>query len=321
MNAVARSFVEQQRQKDAQTLFEQVIALRRRVLGAEHPDTLTSMFNLANLLRQQKRFDEARKLGEETLEIRRRVLGSQHPDTLLSMGELAIVLCQQERLDDARKLLEEALPLQRRVLTAEHPDTLGSMHYLGYILLRQGQYAAACRLNEETLEIQRRVLGAAHSDTLASINNVAWLLATAPDAGARDPARAIELATELVRLLPGEGNSWNTLGVAQYRAGDWRKAVSALEKSLELHRGKPEVDQGDAYSGFFLAMAYWQLGKAEQGAAQEQARHRQEARRWYGRAVAWTEKYEPRSEELRRFRAEAAEVLGIQEPPPKVQTK
>ena len=39
-------------------------------------DTLTSMSDLASVLREQKQFEEARRLHRETLEIRRRVLGT-----------------------------------------------------------------------------------------------------------------------------------------------------------------------------------------------------------------------------------------------------
>jgi hypothetical protein len=38
-----------------------------------------------------------------------------------------------------------------------------------------------------------------------------------------------------------------------------------------------------------------------------------EARKWYDRAAGWTEKIAPKDEELRRFRAEAAALMGIEE--------
>ena len=84
--------------------------------------------------------------------------------------------------------------------------------------------------------------------------------------------------------------------MAQYRAGEWQAAIEALEKSMELRKG------GDAVDWFFLAMAHWQLG------------HKDEARKWYDKAVEWMDKNQPKNEELLRFRAEAAELLGISEP-------
>jgi uncharacterized protein HemY len=85
---------------------------------------------------------------------------------------------------------------------------------------------------------------------------------------------------------------WNTLGVAQYRKGDWKAAVEALMKSAQLRNG------GDSFDFFFLAMAHWELNEEE------------EARAWYDRAVAWMDRNAPQNEELQRFRAEAATLLG-----------
>jgi tetratricopeptide (TPR) repeat protein len=109
--------------------------------------------------------------------------------------------------------------------------------------------------------------------------------------------RAVALANKAIKLAPNEGANWNTLGVALYRAGNFKAAIEALNKSMELHKG------GVSFDWFFLAMAHWQLD------------NKADARQWYDKAVAWAEKHAPRDEELRRFRAEAAKVLGINSGP------
>jgi len=135
-------------------------------------------------------------------------------------------------------------------------------------------------------------------------NCLAWFLATSVEARLQQPNRAVELAKKAVELAPKEGNNRNTLGVAYYRAGNWKAATEALEKSMELRSG------GDAFDWFFLAMAHWRLGAKE------------EAHKWLARGVDWTAKNRPNDEELRRFRAEAEELLGLNETPaPKTQQK
>ena len=101
------------------------------------------------------------------------------------------------------------------------------------------------------------------------------------------------------------GSYWNTLGVARYRAGDWKGAVAALEKSMPLRRG------GDAFDWFFLAMSHWQLGNKD------------DARRWYDRGAREVQQPpgdkparpwgEVQANELRAFRAEAAALLGVKD--------
>ncbi len=71
--------------------------------------------------------------------------------------------------------------------------------------------------------------------------------------------------------------------------------MTALKKSMQLRHG------GDSFDWFFLAMARWQLGDKE------------EARKAYDQAVKWAEKNDPKRDTLRRVRAEAAAVLGVNE--------
>jgi serine/threonine protein kinase/tetratricopeptide (TPR) repeat protein len=132
------------------------------------------------------------------------------------------------------------------------------------------------------------------------LNEFAWLLATCSDPLVRNPRRAVAHAQELVKGSPRVSAFWNTLGVAQYRAGDWKAAVEALDKSRELSGG------GIAEDWCFLAMAHRKLG------------HDDEARKAYDRAVQWLEKNKPlleknpdRAKELERFRGEAEEVLEL----------
>ncbi|OJJ42892.1 hypothetical protein ASPZODRAFT_104127 [Penicilliopsis zonata CBS 506.65] len=70
------------RWKEAEELEVQVIEISKRVLGAEHPDTLRSMGNLADTLKSLKRNDQAIALLEDCLQLREKKIGSTHPDTI-----------------------------------------------------------------------------------------------------------------------------------------------------------------------------------------------------------------------------------------------
>ena len=58
-------------------------------LGPDHPDTLTSMNNLATGYQAAGKLDLALPLFEQTLKLRKAKLGPDHPDTLTSMNNLA----------------------------------------------------------------------------------------------------------------------------------------------------------------------------------------------------------------------------------------
>ena len=75
-----------------------------RVLGLEHPDTLTSMANLASTFSNQSRWKEAEELFVQVMETSSRVLGLEHPSTLTSMANLASAYRNQGWWKEAEEL-------------------------------------------------------------------------------------------------------------------------------------------------------------------------------------------------------------------------
>lgn len=80
----------------AASLFRDVLAIRERVFGPQHPSTATSLNNLAGLLRDQGDLEGARPLFERALAIHENARGPGHPDTATSLNNLA--LCCRPRV-------------------------------------------------------------------------------------------------------------------------------------------------------------------------------------------------------------------------------
>jgi tetratricopeptide (TPR) repeat protein len=70
------------RYNEAEKSSFQVMETRKRVLGVEHPDTLTSMANLASTYGNQGRWKEAEELFIQVMETRKRVLGLEWKEAL-----------------------------------------------------------------------------------------------------------------------------------------------------------------------------------------------------------------------------------------------
>ena len=62
--------------------------IKKKVLGAEHPDTLSSMGSLASTYLHQGRWNEAEQVEVQVMEMRKKVLGAEHLDTLLIIRDL-----------------------------------------------------------------------------------------------------------------------------------------------------------------------------------------------------------------------------------------
>ena len=118
----------------ARPYYEQALAINRKVLGEEHPDTAQSLNNLGALLRATGDYAAARPYYEQALAIRKKVLGEEHPDTASSLNNLGALLRATGDYDGARPYYEQALAIRKKVLGEEHPDTAQSLNNLGDLL-------------------------------------------------------------------------------------------------------------------------------------------------------------------------------------------
>jgi tetratricopeptide (TPR) repeat protein len=168
-------FLRRGRWREAEPLAVRAMQVREQVLGAEHPDTLASVNNLALLYKSQGRYAEAEPLHQRELAACERVQGSEHPDTLISVNNLAALYESQGRYAEAEPLFQRALAARERVLGPEHPSTLTSVNNLAALYRSQGRHAEAEPLYQRALDAGERVLGPEHPDTLTSVNNLAAL--------------------------------------------------------------------------------------------------------------------------------------------------
>ena len=74
MNNLALTYNKLGHHNEALELQERTLAMRKRVLPADHPDVATSMGNLAHTYGELGRHTEALELHEQTMALRKRAL-------------------------------------------------------------------------------------------------------------------------------------------------------------------------------------------------------------------------------------------------------
>ena len=164
-------FYQRGQYREAEPLWESVRATYERVLGLEHPDTLSILNNLGALYWSQGKYELAEPLLQRVLETYERVLGPEHPDTLRSLHNLAIIYTNQGKYELAELLYKSSLETRERVLGPEHPDTLGTVNNLALLYANQGKYELADPLYQRALAIYEQVLGSEHPTTTKVRNN------------------------------------------------------------------------------------------------------------------------------------------------------
>jgi len=244
---------------------ERLLADQERVLGTDHPDTLSTRHELAGAYHWTGRTTEAIALFEQTVADRERVLGADHPKTLLSRSNLANAYPAAGRTPEAIILLEQTVADRERVLGADHPETLFSRSSLAKAYRASGRTAEAITLHEQTVTDRERVLGADHPETLASRNHLAL---TYQDAGRT--AEAITLLEQTVadreRVLgadhPVTLATRNHLAAAYQDAGRTAEAITLLEQTVADRERVLGADHPETlFSRRNLAAAYRATGR------------------------------------------------------------
>ncbi|MEU1456938.1 tetratricopeptide repeat protein, partial [Streptomyces avermitilis] len=159
------SFLDAGLAASATTYWQNMVAGCERLLGADHPNTLSARGNLAASYRQAGRTGEAIAIEEQVLADRERLLGADHPSTLSARGNLAASYWQAGRTGEAIGLLEQVVADRERLLGTDHPNTLTARANLATSYWQAGRTGEAIDLVEQVVADRERLLGADHPDT------------------------------------------------------------------------------------------------------------------------------------------------------------
>ncbi|KAF8529510.1 hypothetical protein BU17DRAFT_60307 [Hysterangium stoloniferum] len=160
----------------ASRLCQQVLAIRRWILGPEHQHTMYIMAYMAHIWRKWGKYSEAQELEVQVLEAYKQLIGPEHPDTLNAMGNLAGTLGNLGKYTEAQELEVQVLEGCKQFLGPEHPDTLNAMRNLACTLGNLGKYTEAQELGVQVLEGHKQFLGPEHPYTLKAMVNLACTL-------------------------------------------------------------------------------------------------------------------------------------------------
>jgi hypothetical protein len=170
----AQAYVSTTRDYLARDQFAELLSVQQRVLGPEHPDSLTAQGSMAYWTGQAGDAIQARDLYIPLLPSQQRVLGLEHPDTLTTHYHLARWTGQAGDPGRARDLFVELLSIQQRVLGPEHPDTLITQFGVAYWTGHAGNPVRARALFVALLPLHQRVLGPEHPQTLTTQHSMAY---------------------------------------------------------------------------------------------------------------------------------------------------
>ena len=152
---MADTLINLEQYEEALPLQQEVVELRKELLGEKHLDTIYAMRALSATLASldnvtfNDRFDLEKRIVELMLE----VLGETHPDTIAAMDKLSNdISLYSTKQEMALSYLEQLMTLQKQTLGPEHPKTIATMNTITNVLNILGRYEEALHCFEKAAE-------------------------------------------------------------------------------------------------------------------------------------------------------------------------
>ena len=223
---------------------EKIYVLYHDNFGEEHPDTLTSLSNLAYSYGKVGDYEKSLELTEKVYILQCKILGEEHPNTLTSLNNLASGYGKVGDYKKSLELTEKAYILKCKILGEEHPDTLISLNNLACSYREVGDYEKSLELMERVYTLHRKILGEEHPDTLGTLNNLAYSYGEVgnDEKSLELMEKSLELMEKVYTLYckifgeeyPDTLITLNNLAVGYVKIGDYEKSLKLFKKAYIL---------------------------------------------------------------------------------------
>ena len=217
-------------------LYQRALVIQEKT-SPEHPDTLATLSNLANLQMDLGDYAQSEALHLRALKSRERSLGAEHIDTAASLANLGNLYRRAGDYPRAEAQLRRAVAIFSKVLGPEHPKTAKALLGLGDLYRFMGEYAKAEPPLQRSLQIREKVQGLQHLDTAASSGALAALYFAT---GAYDKAallfkRALRIRESLLGAEhPDVATVLNDLGRLNSFAGNFAESEASYLRAAAI---------------------------------------------------------------------------------------
>lgn len=245
--------------EEAERHLRESLDIRRRVLGAQHPDVARTLTLLADVLVFRGRFEDAQPVVEEALRIRRAAYAGPHARVAESIGDLGVIYGQRGDFGQAVERLTEAVAMQRELHAGPHPDLAEAINNLAWAYRGANDTATAEPLYREALAMNRQLLGDAHPTLAAGLNNLGFVHEAQGEYASAEAAYREALAMN--RKLLGDSHpmiavNLSNLAFVLYAEGKREEAIGQLRESLAMNR-RELGDEHPTVAGGAASLGYW----------------------------------------------------------------
>lgn len=234
----------QRRVSQARETFEEGLAIRREILGDEHPWTTIPEGNLAWVLMTLGELGEAEALYRKALQLRLNSFGETHPRVATMRYQLGHVLKLQARHEEAAEQFDQAALSFRQTVGEAHRQWIITRLSQAELALDRRQIEQAAELLAEVMPLVRALHANAHTDTgraltamarLASLQGDLELAGTYYEAALTERRALNRQEHEVIEALLNLTEHFQPQSGSEARArAYWHEAVALSQQQIEL---------------------------------------------------------------------------------------
>ena len=231
----------------------EALALRRRLLGVDHPDVATSMIELARSEVAVDNDSAAIPMLREALAIRRRRYGETDVRTTDALYALAIAMHETGDGRGAKPLLDQWLVTSQHQPLRLTPERAEQLRTLALIYQFSRRLPEAERITREAIALLTAIYGPAHSRVGAELSHLGGIIDLEGDSIRADSMHRAAVALlrraypdgsiQLANALRNFGFNLTSRKLYEEAESVWAEAAALFAK-----RGKSTVDYANAMS-------------------------------------------------------------------------
>jgi tetratricopeptide (TPR) repeat protein len=164
-----------ERYADGEVWARRGVALRKQMLGADHPDVASDLAALGPLLDAQGKRQEAAAVMMRALGMQERAYGPNACELAAGLNNLAALRYAEGQREEALTLYTRTLGIKQRCFGPDHPDVATTLNNMAVLFKAKGNRQKATELYKQSLTILEKSLGPEHPKTIACRANYARL--------------------------------------------------------------------------------------------------------------------------------------------------
>jgi CHAT domain-containing protein/tetratricopeptide (TPR) repeat protein len=254
-------------------LATRTLQIKEAHLGAQHPELVSSLLNLGDVLAGAAEFQQAIAVTERAVALREASAPRESFDVAEALDHLGGVLSAARRHDDALKALERSLRLKEKVLDGMDVAIARTLEEIGLVLQRRGAYDASGTTLRRAAAIQEAasVDHPVYAKTLNLMAQQLWFEGRLVESR-NASERAVAVAERRLRSdHPTVAQSLEYLASTLNDLGDLNRSVATVERALAI----AERNFGPSHhvtAQYLHLLAFFELHEGAYAAARQRFR-------------------------------------------------